>query len=106
LQSALAYNDYFQSHVATQGSAYLYLHGLDGVPRDLALFSMPLTYLDPARAKELIGFILMLQRAQATTQFDMPPESEIGSISYAYHGYGILDGRYIHVKPSDIDIYL
>ena len=27
--------DYFGNHVLSQGSAYLYLHGIDGAPRDI-----------------------------------------------------------------------
>lgn len=30
--------EYYNSHVIPQGSAYLYLHGADGAPRDQSLF--------------------------------------------------------------------
>ena len=35
LQATAVYDDFFGTHVVPQGSAYLYLHGLDGAPRDL-----------------------------------------------------------------------
>ncbi len=94
LQQNVVYNEYFKNHVITQGSAYLYLHGFDGAPRDQALFSMPMTYLRPELAKESIRFIMALTRA------------DNGYMSYAFSGNGILEGAGIHNKPSDLDLFL
>ncbi len=94
LQVASVYNAYYKTHVITQGSAYLYLHGIDGAPRDQALFAMPMTYLRPDLARETLGLIMALTRAAT------------GAMSYAFTGYGILDSALIHNKPSDLDLFL
>jgi hypothetical protein len=39
-QSNAAFWEYYGQHVISQGSAYLYLHGADGVPRDQSLFTL------------------------------------------------------------------
>lgn len=39
-QANSAYWEYYGQHVISQGSAYLYLHGADGVPRDQSLFTL------------------------------------------------------------------
>ena len=41
------------AHVIPHGSAYLFLHGLDGVPRDQSLITLSLTYLRPDIAREI-----------------------------------------------------
>lgn len=85
--------DYFKTAVTPQGSAYLYLHGFDGAPRDHALFSMPLVYLRPDLARGNLRLIMGMTRA------------EDGSISYSYHGNGYLENAIIHKYPSDLDIF-
>ncbi len=92
LQSASGHLDYFQTRTVAQGSAYLYLHGFDGAPRDQALFAMPLVYVNPALARDLLTLIMELTQAAD------------GSISYSYHGYGVLESAGIHGKSSDLDI--
>jgi hypothetical protein len=94
LQQNVVYNDYFKQHAISQGSAYLYLHGFDGAPRDYALFSMPMTYLRPELAKESLKLIMSLRRA------------DNGYLSYAFSGHGVLEGVGIHNKPSDLDLFL
>ncbi|MCK6513330.1 hypothetical protein L6R29_25655 [Myxococcota bacterium] len=85
--------DYFKAAVTPQGSAYLYLHGFDGAPRDHALFSMPLVYLRPDLARGNLRLIMGMTRA------------EDGGISYSYHGNGYLENAIIHKYPSDLDIF-
>src|SRR5205085_4097993 len=92
LQSATGYSDWFQSHFVAQGSAYLYLHGFDGAPRDHALFAMPLTYLNPRLAREILRFMMQLRRGSD------------GALTYAYQGHGVLENAQIHTAPSDLDI--
>lgn len=93
LQTAAVYNEFHDAHVITQGSAYLYLHGLDGAPRDQALFAMPLTYLRPDLAHETLTLLMRITRG------------ETGALSYAFTGHGLLDGAMIHNKPSDLDLF-
>lgn len=90
---ATGWREYWKKHVVPQGSAYLYLHGVDGAPRDLALFSMPLVYLRPSLAKEELQMIMGVQHA------------DDGRFSYAFHGHGFLDDAIIHTAPSDLDLF-
>lgn len=93
LLGSVGYNEYFGRHVAPQGSAYLYLHGVDGAPRDLLLFALPLCYLRPQLARELLQLTLgLVHRADRR-------------MSYAYHGYGVLDDAIIHTAPSDLYLF-
>jgi hypothetical protein len=93
LFSAVGYREYWGKHVIPQGSAYLYLHGVDGVPRDLSLFAMPAVYLRPALAKEQLQLVMGL-----THDAD-------SRMSYCFHGHGALDDALIHTAPSDLDIF-
>lgn len=93
LLGSVGYSEYFGRHVAPQGSAYLYLHGVDGAPRDLLLFAIPLTYLRPELARQMLQLTLQLvYRAD-------------GRMSYAYHGHGVLDDAIIHYAPSDLYLF-
>jgi len=93
LLGSVGYSEYFGRHVAPQGSAYLYLHGVDGAPRDLLLFVLPLCYLRPQLAREMLQLTLgLVYRADRR-------------MSYAYHGYGVLDDAIIHSAPSDLYLY-
>ena len=93
LLAATTYHDYYQAHVTPQGSAYLYLHGADGAPRDQALFALPLTYLHPKLARENLQLLMSLQSGRT------------GALPYAFMGYGYHDGASIHEDPSDLDLF-
>jgi hypothetical protein len=92
LQSAGGYSQYFKTHVVSQGGQYLYGHGMDGAPRDFALFSIPLVYLNPSLAKQVLETIM-----EMTT-----PD---GQIAYSITGFGETSGMGIHQNPSDLDIF-
>ncbi len=92
LQSAGGYSQYFKTHIVSQGGQYLYGHGMDGAPRDFSLFSIPLVYLDPARAKQMLETIMEMT-------------SPDGQIAYAITGFGETTGVAIHQSPSDLDIF-
>lgn len=94
LLSATTRTEFFDTRVTPQGSAYFYLHGFDGAPRDQALFSLALTYLDPSLARANIEQVMRMTRAKT------------GSISYSYHGHGVLEKALIHEHPSDLDLFL
>jgi hypothetical protein len=94
LLSATVYVDFYKAHIVPQGSAYLYLHGADGAPRDQALFALPATYLNPGLARDMLRLIMQVTN------------SESGQISYAFAGHGFLtDGLSIHTRPSDLDLF-
>jgi hypothetical protein len=93
LLAATTYNAYSAIHVTPQGSAYLYLHGADGAPRDQALFCLPLTYLRPELARDNLRLLMSLMAA------------EPGGMPYAFTGFGAQDGATIHTNPSDLDLF-
>jgi hypothetical protein len=93
LLASTGWREYWQRHVVPQGSAYLFLHGVDGASRDLALFASPLVYLRPSLAKEELQLLMGLQH------------SDDGRFTYAFHGHGFLDDAIIHTAPSDLDLF-
>jgi hypothetical protein len=93
LQSSTLYHEYFGGRVVPQGSAYLYLHGIDGVPRDFALYVLPLVYLNPGLARDMLKMIMGMTAGDS------------GQKAYAYTGYGVLTGALVHNLPSDLDLF-
>jgi hypothetical protein len=93
LLSATVYHAYYETHFVPQGSAYLYLHGADGAPRDQGLCVIPLTYVRPQLARDTLRLIMHLTHADS------------GAIPYAFGGYGVHDGAIVHTDPSDLDLF-
>lgn len=93
LLSSTGFRDYFDLHIVPQGSAYLYLHGVEGAPRDQALFSLPLTFLDPALTRDQLLFIMRMTKA------------EDGGIYYGLAGHGKGTSMGLHRYPSDLDLF-
>jgi len=94
LLSATVYSDYYRTHLTPQGSAYLYLHGADGAPRDQCLFTLPLVYLRPDLARDTLCLLMRLRHADG------------GALPYAFAGHGFhSDGGGIHARPSDLDLF-
>jgi hypothetical protein len=92
--SAVIYLDFYKTHIVPQGSAYLYLHGADGAPRDQALFALPATYIDPALARDMLRLIMQIT------------DVDSGQISYSFAGHGFLsDGLGVYSNPSDLDLF-
>jgi hypothetical protein len=94
LLSASVYNAFHKVHLIPQGSAYLFLHGADGAPRDQALFSLALTYIQPDLSKDVLRLIMRL--TDGTT----------GQIPYSFCGHGYTsNGLNVHTNPSDLDLF-
>ena len=93
LLAATVKNDYYGTKYTAQGSAYLYLHGADGVPRDQSLYAMATSYLDPSIAKGTLKQVMSVTDATS------------GQIAYSFTNVGMTEGAAIHNQPSDIDIY-
>jgi len=93
LQAGALYSDYYESHFIDQGSAYSYMQGLSGAPRDFALFTVPLVYLRPDLAKDALRFTLRSQCAKR------------GKFPYAHVGYGLQRGYVLHSYSSDLDLF-
>jgi hypothetical protein len=93
LLGSSVYLEYYGLHVIPQGSAYLYLSGGDGAPRDQALFTVPAVYLDPAAAREMLELIMKVTDAGK------------GDITYSFTGHGVNESAFIHHHPSDLDLF-
>jgi len=93
LQANAFYEEFAGAHFVDQGSAYSYLQGLAGAHRDFSLFVLPMVYLRPALAKDMLRFQMRAQNAKT------------GAFPYAHIGHGIATGFYIHNKSSDLDLF-
>jgi hypothetical protein len=92
LRSSKVRDAFFNCQYVTQGSAYGFLHGVQGAPRDYAITSVPLTYLDPAGAKDLLRLIMRMTRSD-------------GAVYYAHHGQGACTSGVIHKTPTDLPLF-
>lgn len=76
-----------------QGSAYAFVHGLHGAPRDAAFVAVPLSILDPPTAREVVLSIGAMTRAD-------------GSLHYAHTGCGRVVSAGVHASPTDLPLFL
>lgn len=94
LRSMLVKDYYFECHFLPQGSAYSYLHGMHGAPRDYMLSCVPMIYLEPQLAREMLVQTMMLMKPS-------------GEIVYAHGGFGMTsDAGGLHSAPTDLPIFL
>lgn len=93
LRSARVHDRHFSSDYVAQGSAYGFIHGLQGAPRDYAIFMGPTCLVDPAGARSMLLTMLRLQRPD-------------GSLDYAHTGAGWRTSGGIHAAPTDLPIAL
>ncbi len=93
LRSAQAVDGCFGTSYVAQGSAYGFVHGLQGAPRDYAHFLVPLCLIDPVGARSMLLTMLQLQ----------DPD---GSLRYAHSGFGRATSTGIHTSPTDLPIAL
>lgn len=93
LQNAGGWQEYFEHYLVNQGSAYLYLHGADGAVRDFVFTLVPLIYIAPDLAREILLYAARMRKR------------EDGGFAYAVGGYGYLSSAVIHFLPSDLDLF-
>ena len=93
LRSAKVEDPYFECRYVPQGSAYGYVHGLQGAPRDYALSAVPLVFLDPEGARSVLSLMMRM------TQPD-------GAMYYAHAGCGKCVSAVVHESPSDLPLFL
>jgi hypothetical protein len=95
LLSATLYSEYFSAHYTPQGSAYLFLHGAEGVPRDQSLFTIPLVYVRPALARQTLQLLMSLRDADTL------------ALPYGFVGNGAIvrDALGFHAFPWDLDLF-
>ncbi len=93
LRSAQVRDAVLGTRYVPQGSAYSFLHGLQGAPRDYCLTAVALALIEPDVARETLRLCLRLVR-------------EDGSIAYAHTGAGHLTSAAVHRAPSDLPLFL
>ncbi|MGC9052322.1 MAG: GH36-type glycosyl hydrolase domain-containing protein [Candidatus Hydrogenedens sp.] len=93
LQAGCVYSEYFNRYFVDQGSAYGFIHGASGAPRDWAFFIIPLIYLRPGLAREMLLFLGQLQ------------DTKTGKLPYALVGNGKSTGAGVHSWSSDFDLF-
>lgn len=93
LRSATLFDDYFENHLLPQGGAYNYLQGLQGVTRDFMMYTIPMIYMDPALAREMLEYTMRLMVTD-------------GRLPYCTYGFGMQGGAIVHKNPSDLPLSL
>lgn len=93
LQAGSVYSEFFDAHIVDQGSAYAYMQGGSGAPRDFALHALPLVYLRPDLAREALVFLMRLQ------------DRTTGAFPYVFTGHGVVSGAFLHNRSSDLDLF-
>lgn len=92
LLTAQQHDDYFGRPYVAQGSAYGFIHGLQGAPRDYALFAVPLAFIDPAAARDQLLVMMQMMRPS-------------GSTFYAHTGRGRCTSGGLHAAPTDLPLF-
>lgn len=93
LKSLQVHDAYFEARYPAQASAYGFIHGLQGAPRDYAISAVPLTLIDPGGARDALEVMMRMTRPS-------------GAMHYAHTGHGQVVSGGIHSYPSDLPIFL
>jgi hypothetical protein len=93
VRSSQVRDDYFEATILPQGSAYGFVHGLQGAVRDYALTVVPLTFLDPAGARDNLRLMMRMTKPD-------------GMMFYAHTGHGRCTSTGIHHAPTDLPLFL
>ncbi len=93
LPAGAFYEDYFDSHIVNQGSAYAYTQGFNGAHRDFSLFCLPLVYIRPDLAREILTYTMRSQ------------DPDTGKIPYMHQGHGFTTGALVHEESTDLDLF-
>ncbi len=93
LRGELQHDAFWDRRYVSQGSAYSYIHGLQGAPRDYAIFSVPLTWIDPVAAREQLEVVMAMTAPS-------------GAIEYAHTGRARCTSGGIHASPTDLPLFL
>lgn len=93
LLSASSFDRELGVHMVPQGSAYLFEHGIDGSPRELAAIAVTLIYLRPDLARDQLHGMMRLSNSTATR------------FSSNAYGFGFGGDLYSHDQSPDHDLY-
>jgi hypothetical protein len=90
----LAVSDaYFERRFITQGSAYLFSHGVHGAPRDYAIAAVAIAPFRPDLARTTLETMMLMTRPD-------------GAMFYLHTGRGWCSGAWVHEHPSDLPVFL
>lgn len=93
LRSAQVHDTVLGTRYVPQGSAYSFVHGLQGAPRDYAFSLAALVHVDPDGARDLLRLMIAMQHPD-------------GALAYAHTGCGYVTGALIHPSPTDLPLML
>jgi hypothetical protein len=93
LRSAQVRDAVLGARYVPQGSAYSFVHGLQGAPRDYCISAAALAVFDPDGARETLRLCLRLVRPD-------------GAIAYSHTGAGRPTAAAVHRAPSDLPLFL
>jgi Glycosyl hydrolase 36 superfamily, catalytic domain len=92
LRGAQVNDRHFSARYLPQGSAYGFVMGMQGAPRDYHGPSVPLTYIDPAGARDMLRLTMMMTRPD-------------GVMYYSHTGSGACTSAIIHTCPTDLQLF-
>lgn len=92
LRAMATYDDYFQSRIISQSCAYQYMMGLNIAARDPLQHMLPVVYLEPALARDVLRYTLSEMDGK-------------GFIPYGIKGVGVRTAGG-NPFPSDTNLYL
>jgi len=92
LKAIATYDDYFRRRIMSQGCAYQYITGMNIAARDPLQHMLPMVYLEPELAKDVIRYTLSEM-------------NEDGFIPYGIKGVGVRTAGG-NPFPSDTNLYL
>lgn len=93
LRSAQVRDAVLGAHYVPQGSAYTFVQGLEGAPRDYCISAAALAFFEPGAAREILRLCLRL----------VGPD---GRVAYGHTGAGRPTSAGVHRAPSDLPIFL
>lgn len=92
LRGSQVRDEHFECRYVPQGSAYGFIQGGQGAPRDYAISTVPLTYFDPAGARDMLRLMMRLTRPD-------------GAMMYAHTGSGACTSAIMHSNPTDLPLF-
>jgi len=92
LRGAQVFDRHFSTRYLPQGSAYGFVMGMQGAPRDYHGPSVPLTYIDPTGARDMLRLTMKMTRPD-------------GVMYYSHTGSGACTSAIIHTCPTDLQLF-
>lgn len=93
LRAAAVDDAAFQCRYVPQGSAYGFIHGGQGAPRDYAVTAAALAAIDPPLARDILRFMMRMTTPDGMTH-------------YSHAGFGACLPGFVHHAPTDLALFL